>query len=142
MSERSSILLIDDNEHNRLLYQEMLKKHNFHVATACDGSDAVHFFTMVHPDIDLVILDVEMPGLNGSECLRAMRALNPEICCLAITAHIDHPSLADMIKQGISGILRKPFSSEELAGWVRRLLTPKQVESEYSLQTIEEDPFE
>ena len=127
MQVAPTILLVDDNEHNCRMYKEMLSNDGYLVSTASDGVDAIHFYNMVHPDIDLVILDVDMPRVNGADCLRSMRELNHDLCCLAITAHIDHPCLTDMISQGISGILRKPFGSLELCKWAQRL-APKPVQ--------------
>lgn len=122
MIDKPCILLVDDNEANRLMYQEILRGHSYHVVTACDGAAAKDFYTMVHPDISLVLLDVDMPILDGSSCLRSMRSINPDLSCVAITAHIDHPKLDDMISQGISGILRKPFGRSELLKWVEKIL--------------------
>ena len=141
MTNKACIFLVDDDESNRLMYQEILRQDGYHVVTACDGGAAVHFYNMVHPDIDLVVLDVDMPILDGGSCLRAMRAVNPDLACLAITGHIDHPNLNDMIAQGISGILRKPFSGEELKSWVSKVLPTKLVKQTMGDRRQTDYPF-
>lgn len=123
-----TILLLDDDAANCLLLQRLLEHHRFHAVSACKGEDALMLYRLVHPDVDLLVLDVDMPDMNGAECLEAMRQINPEVCCLAITGHIDHPGLDRMISLGISGILRKPFSSDEFIKWVERLMRPQLVE--------------
>jgi CheY-like chemotaxis protein len=133
--QQHTILLVDDEASNCLLLQRVLERERFHAVTACDGEDALLLYSLVHHDIDLVILDVDMPGKNGAECLETMRRINPDVCCLAITAHIDHPCLSRMLSLGISGILRKPFGNDELIKWTERLMRPHDVERQIRQQT-------
>ena len=130
MITKPCILLVDDDIANCLLYKEILEEAGYTVIALHDGAQAKDFCAMAHPDIDLVILDVEMPYLDGAQCLSEIRALNPELACLAVTAHIDHPQLDTMISHGISGILRKPFENTELIKWARKVLPTAQIKEE------------
>ena len=127
---KKSILLVEDNTVSRDIYTRMLSLlPHYHISTASDGADAVRLFKLAHANIDLVILDVDIPVLSGADTLRAMRVIEPHICCLAITAHIAPQHLDDMISQGISGLMRKPFRIDDLLAWTQKLLQTRPSEA-------------
>lgn len=107
-------LIVDDDEVNCRLLQQMLKPAGIEAVTVSNAEDAAILYSIVHCDIDIVILDVVMPGMNGATCLQAMLRTNPELRCLAMTGHIAHASLDQMIELGLCGILRKPFETGQL----------------------------
>jgi DNA-binding NtrC family response regulator len=118
-------LIVDDEPVNGRLYQAILKMENMHALTLSDSRDAVTLYTMIHPDIDIVLMDVSMPHLDGAQCLSAMRRMNPSIRCIAITGHLDHPSLNEMIEMGLYGIIRKPVASGEFIKTVKQSMDAK-----------------
>jgi len=69
-----TILLVDDDESIQLLYQEEFKEAGYKVVSVYNGSEALDKFKEVAPD--LVILDIQMPGLNGIEVLRQIKMMN------------------------------------------------------------------
>ena len=70
-----TILLVDDDESIQLLYREELKEAGYEVISVYDGSEALDRFNEVSPD--LIILDIQMPGLNGIDVLRQIKMVDP-----------------------------------------------------------------
>ena len=116
-----TVLIVDDDEINRRAYTEMLELQKIRVIGAADGIEAVEMYQAQCHEIHLVILDIMMPRMNGCDALRAIRKINPRCCCLMVTGYIDAEPLDNIIAQGVSGILRKPFGMSELLAWVNKI---------------------
>ena len=121
-SEQKTVLIVDDDEINRRAYAEMLELNDINVMQAVDGQDALEIYEKHAHQIHMVVMDIIMPRLNGRDALRAIRKINPDCCCLMVTGYIDAEPLQDIVNQGVSGILRKPFGMSELLGWVNKIL--------------------
>lgn len=78
------ILLVDDEENIRFIYEEEFKEEGYTVTTAGNGIDALELFSREKPD--LVVLDIQMPGLNGIEVLRRMKTLEPSVPIILCSA--------------------------------------------------------
>ncbi len=83
--EKKRILLVDDEEGIQLLYREELKEEGFTVISAYNGDEALEKFRQEAPD--LVILDINMPGMNGIEVLRQMKEINPDLPVILNSAY-------------------------------------------------------
>ena len=70
MNKKPIIFLIDDHEHTRFIYQEMLQEKEYTVIAATNSADAALFYAMAYPDIDLVLLDSNIFHYNGAACLQ------------------------------------------------------------------------
>ncbi|MBQ7651705.1 MAG: response regulator, partial [Victivallales bacterium] len=86
------VLLVEDNELNREIAQELLEENGFKVETAADGTFAVEMMKSASPgDFDLILMDVQMPVMNGYDATKAIRALGSEYCAnspiVAMTAN-------------------------------------------------------
>lgn len=82
------ILLVDDEEAIHLLYQEELENEGYEVYSALRGDEAMEKLRTVEPD--LVILDINMPGMNGIEVLRQMKEINPNLPVILSTAYHEY----------------------------------------------------
>lgn len=82
------ILLVDDDESIQLLYNEELNEEGYEVISAIDGEEALEKFQQ--QPVDLVILDIQMPGMNGIEVLRRMKTINPEIPVILSSAYTEY----------------------------------------------------
>lgn len=82
------ILLIDDDESIQLLYREELVDHGYEVFSALNGEEGLKRFKEETPD--LVILDIQMPGLNGVEVLRQMKMQNADVPVILSSAFPEH----------------------------------------------------
>lgn len=78
-----AILVVDDSAPVRLFLAAVLPRFGFRVRTAAGGREALDLYRLHGPDTDLVLMDVQMPDLDGPETLAALRHLNPAVrCCL------------------------------------------------------------
>jgi len=82
------ILLVDDDESIQLLYQEELSEEGYQVFPVLNGDEALARFNAECPD--LVILDIQMPGLNGIEVLRQMKMINASIPVILSSAYHEY----------------------------------------------------
>ncbi|MBM9603148.1 response regulator [Desulfopila inferna] len=79
------ILLVDDEENIRFIYEEELKEEGYEIISAANGMEALELFKEEKPD--LVVLDIQMPGLNGIEVLRRMKTLDPSVPVILSSAY-------------------------------------------------------
>jgi two-component system, response regulator, stage 0 sporulation protein F len=82
------ILIVDDEEGILLLYKEELEEEGFGVVTAMNGEQALHIFNESPPN--LVILDINMPGINGIQVLRQMKEINPNLPVILSSAYPEY----------------------------------------------------
>ena len=113
------ILLVEDNELNREIAVELLKQYGFRIDTAENGAEAVEKVRHAAPgDYDLVLMDVQMPVMNGYEATKQIRALaDPAlagITILAMTANAFDEDRKQALECGMNGFLSKPIVLEEL----------------------------
>jgi len=104
------LLVIDDDTRLLASYRDLLTPYGFEVLTAPDGQDAIPLVEK-NPDIQLVILDLAMPRMDGREWLRWFRSLRNELPVIVITAYKLDPNDAELKP---SVILEKPFHVAEL----------------------------
>lgn len=104
------VLIVDDEQANRLILQAMLKKGNHEVIEACDGQEAIDLFDEHQPD--LVLMDVMMPVLDGYEATRVIkeRTVNDFIPVIFLTAITDEDALVKCIESGGDDFLTKPYN--------------------------------
>ena len=113
------ILLVEDNELNREIAEELLKQYGFLVDTAENGAEAVKKVKNSAPGTyDLVLMDIQMPVMNGYEATEQIRALEDpalaKIRILAMTANAFDEDRKKALKCGMDGFMSKPIVMEEL----------------------------
>lgn len=119
--EQSNILIVDDEEYNLDVLEQLLVVKNYRVLSASSGMDAL--MTLESEDIDLILLDVMMPGMNGYEVLREIRAM--EECYIPVVMVTALDSKEDKIRaleEGCDDFLNKPIDKYELYARVHTLL--------------------
>ena len=121
------ILLVDDNMLNREIAVELLSDAGFAITTAIDGKDALEQVASSEPGtFDLVLMDIQMPIMNGYEAARAIRALpNKEVASvpiLAVTADAFDEDRQRALEAGMNGHLPKPIEVDKLFGVLNTLL--------------------
>jgi signal transduction histidine kinase len=124
------ILVVDDNEQNRLLAEGSLADEGYEVVLAANGAAGIKAFE--HSYFDCVLLDVRMPGLNGFEVCRALRALprGAEVSILFLTALRDIDTFEAAHVAGGDDFLTKPLSPAELVVRVRTALLLRRTDAE------------
>jgi DNA-binding NtrC family response regulator len=117
------ILLIDDEEMVRLTVGAALRFSGHEVAVAQDGEEGINLFQS--EPFDLVVTDMRLPGLNGPEVIKALRALRPEIGVIGIGGGGSVPAFGPEVfakKIGADRVLAKPFAVQELNTAVAEVL--------------------
>lgn len=109
---RSRILVVDDDAGQRSLLEAFLAQHNFSVATANSGEEALALLDA--GDFDMMISDVRMPGMSGLETLRRARRRNAVLPVLLVTAYADIKQAVAAIRDGAVNYLPKPIDLNEL----------------------------
>lgn len=117
-----TILLVDDDDALRDLGEQMLRLYGYTVISAPDGEDAVEIYTRHRDRIDLVILDLIMPGMGGSLCLQELLAVNPDARVLITSGYSPEGESEKAIRSGAAAFLQKPYDLHELLGAVRTIL--------------------
>jgi len=105
------ILVVDDDAFVRGMLGTALKSFGFVVTLAPSGPDAVRAYKGQRESFDLVLLDVQMPGLDGPQTLAALRKADPEVRCCFMTGHSARYSEGDLLGMGASQVIRKPFGN-------------------------------
>ena len=121
------ILLVEDNELNSEIAAEILSQYGFQVDTAKNGAEAVEKVQHSKPgDYDLVLMDVQMPVMNGYEATKRIRGLSDpalaKITILAVTANAFEEDKRKALECGMDGFLSKPIVVEELIGTLQKNL--------------------
>ncbi len=116
-------LLTDDFDDNRALVALFLEQRGVVVTEACDGPSAIEAFENPANQFDFVLLDIQMPGMDGYEAAERMRTLDQAIPIIALTAHAMASDRERCMQAGCDGYVSKPVVLDELFGVIGRLLT-------------------
>jgi len=118
----STILIVDDEEHNRKLLELLLRAEGYRTLTAADASQALAAIAGSPPD--LILLDIMMPEMDGYELAALLKAdsVTLNIPIIMLTAQLDRAARLAGLKAGAEEFLTKPFESSELRLRVRNLL--------------------
>ena len=121
-SKAYSVLLVDDDTHNRRIFETVLRHAGFQVAVASAGDEALRSAREDRPD--LILMDLSIPVVDGWECARQLKA-DPEtrpIQIIALTAHAMRGDEERAIQAGCDGYLAKPISPKKVVEEVKRYL--------------------
>ena len=118
-----TIFLIDDEEIILSTGKEMLEGIGYNVITASEGKEAIKIFKDRWKDIDLVILDIIMPGMSGRRVFEELKKINPEVKVLLSSGYSIDEKTRDLLKkEGCKGFIQKPFSIERLSKKIKESL--------------------
>jgi hypothetical protein len=116
-----TILLAEDEWSNFILMETILKSGNFNIIHVTNGLDAIEEFRK-NPGIDLVLMDIKMPKMNGYEATKIMKAEKPELPVIAITAYALAGDRERSIAAGCDDYIPKPIKKNDLLGLVEKHL--------------------
>ena len=120
VSDTKTVLLIDDDESLRRVVEYNLREDGYRVLTAIDGTGGLQAFQA--ESVDLVLTDVRMPEMDGLDLLTRVKAMQPDLPVLVLTAHGTINSAVEAMKLGASDYLTKPFNRDQLKAAVRKAL--------------------
>jgi DNA-binding response OmpR family regulator len=120
-SRPRGVLVIDDDAGIRAFLRDGLRAAGFAVWPAADGREGVAVYRNHSSAIDLVLLDVRMPGWDGPETLTEIRALAPDLPCCFMSGDIGKYTEEELLGRGAVALFRKPFHYRELVVQLRQL---------------------
>jgi len=128
MSAQPSILVVDDEQGILDTLRILLKNEGFDVTTAQGGRAGLEQLKAAAPD--LVLTDIKMPGVSGTEILAAARQQDPETPVILMTAQASLQTAIQAVKQGAFDYIQKPFSNDDLVASCRRAVEQRLLKAE------------
>ncbi len=124
----ASILIVDDEGPIRRILSVLLRERRHRITEAASGEEALALLAEAKPD--LVLLDLRLPGIDGLETLKRLRALEPRLDVVMMTAHGTISSAVEAMRRGAFDYLTKPFDNDELLILVDRALEMRRLSAE------------
>lgn len=121
-SRKPGVLIADDEARLRALLPVTLRQCGFAAWVAADGPELLALYREKQPHIDLVVLDIGMPELEGRAMLRALREINPEVRCCFMAETADYAYERDLLDLGAARIFQKPLKPVVFAYMLWQLL--------------------
>lgn len=125
------IMIVDDNENTRKLTQAVLRQHGYDTVCACDGEEGLEVMDRLH--VDLIVLDVMMPKMDGFEFTRTLRECGWETPILMVTAKESHLDKREGFLAGTDDYMVKPVDDEEMLLRIAALLRRSKIASEHRI---------
>ncbi len=125
MNPEATVMIVDDESGVRDIVSEALAAEGYDVVTAASAAEALGQMADCAPD--LMLVDLNMPGMNGHELIVHTRRTNPKLPAVMLTGHASVDNIAEAFKSGASDFMEKPFRVNRLTDMVRRNL--KQTEA-------------
>jgi PAS domain S-box-containing protein len=120
---RETILLVDDETVITEVTGRLLEELGYTVLTATSGDEAVAVYTRKHADIDLVIVDMIMPGMSGSDTFDALKAVNPSVRVILSSGYSLNGKAQAIMEKGARTFLQKPYRLDDLSQKIREALS-------------------
>ncbi len=120
VGEKATILVIDDEDVIRMLFRDTLRESGHRVITAETAAEGLEL--VKQRDFDLVFLDLKMPGMDGAELFRHIKAIRPRLPVTIITGYPDSEMMARVLAEGPFGVMNKPFGESDIIGAVNTFL--------------------
>lgn len=117
-----TILFVDDEERIIEAGLDMMKLLGYQMIIAKNGDDALRIYRDQKKNIDMVILDMVMPGMDGGEVFDRLKIINPEIKVLLSSGYSLDGKAAKILDRGCKGFIQKPFTMEQISSKVREIL--------------------
>ena len=120
--DRKTILIVDDEEIIREFVAESMAFYGYQTISAANGEEALQLYQESGSCIDLVLLDISMPGMGGFHCLEKLLEIDSEVKVIMASGYFPAGLKNDPVKKGARGFLNKPFKVEALLAEIRSLL--------------------
>lgn len=123
-----TILVVDDDRSNRVTLERLLRREGFSVLQAESGREAME--VLRERAVDLVLTDLKMPGMSGLDLLKAVRAIDPDIEVVVMTAYGTVEAAVEAMKEGAYDFVSKPLKRIELVTTVRKAVEKRALQVE------------
>ncbi|MGI6478051.1 MAG: PAS domain S-box protein [Salinivirgaceae bacterium] len=118
-----NILVVEDEEMNYILIRETLKNEPYKLFWAQDGIDAIEFAKK--EKIDLILMDIRLPRMNGYEAAKIIKATHPHISIIAQTAYSNYNDVVTALESGCDDFIVKPLKPKKLKSMIKKYLRDK-----------------
>ena len=115
----TSVLLVDDDPRMQVLGRKVLERHGYRVVVAADGMEAAA--AVDREPFDVVLMDLEMPRIDGHEAMRRIKAKQPALPVVAVTAYAMAGDSERCRAEGFDDYISKPYEIQQLRSLVARL---------------------
>lgn len=120
-----TVLLVDDEEVILEIGEALLETMGYRVLIARDGKEAIEVYRKNKDDIDIVLLDMVMPNMGGSEAYDRMKEINSKVKVLLSSGYSINGQATEILERGCDGFIQKPFSVKKLSRKIREILRKK-----------------
>ena len=117
-----TILLVDDERHLRGMAKRLLEGLGYHILLAESGEEAVQIYKHQGQAISLIILDVMMEGMSGSETYDQLVVIDPEVKVLVSSGYNRNGAPKELLEKGVKGFVQKPYGIDEINESIRQAL--------------------
>ncbi|MBW6457599.1 MAG: response regulator [FCB group bacterium] len=119
--ENKLILIAEDDKISLQYILEILREEKARILIANTGKEAVEQCRL-HPEIDLVLMDVKMPEMGGKEATRVIKALRPDLPVIAQTAYAFNEDRVSILNAGFDDYIAKPLRKEDLIALIKKYI--------------------
>jgi two-component system cell cycle sensor histidine kinase/response regulator CckA len=121
-----TVLFVDDEEEIVKVSKALLEIMGYRVFTASNGQEALHVYQQRKDDIDIVLLDMIMPGMNGNHVYEKLKAINEDVRVLLLSGYSKDRETTAILASRCDGFIQKPFKIQDLSRSIRQALTHRQ----------------
>jgi CheY-like chemotaxis protein len=117
-----TVFIVDDDETVRVVASAMLAHGGYQAISAADGSAAVELYAQRGDEVDLVLLDLSMPLMDGQECFERLRELDPQVRVVLSSGYNEQDAINRFTGDGLAGFIQKPYRAKGLLAAVGKAL--------------------
>ena len=128
------ILIVEDEAVIQLMATRMLEHLGYDVVTTSDGQEGAEYYEQHGSEIDLVIIDMIMPRMNGRDCFIRMKAMNPGVKAILSTGYGLDSAVRELLGDGMIGYVQKPYVVGQLSEAVAKALNATPVRAGRALE--------
>jgi len=118
-----TVLLVDDEQLIIDVGTEILKSLGYEVLTARSGKEALDIYSNNRDRIDIVLLDLVMPGMSGGDTFAGLKEMNPDVRVLLSSGYSINGQASFLLKKGCNGFIQKPYNMKDLSQKIHEILT-------------------
>lgn len=117
-----TILIVDDEQINVVVIKEMLEMLGYNIYAAGSGQEALAIYSERGGEIDLVVMDMIMPGIGGGKTFDYLKGINPNVKVILASGYSANGEARSIMERGCRDFIQKPFQLHELTGRIRKIL--------------------
>jgi CheY-like chemotaxis protein len=117
-----TILVVDDEQMNIIVIKEMLEMLGYHIYAAGSGQEALAIYSERGSEIDLVVMDMIMPGIGGGKTFDYLKEMNPNVKVILASGYSANGEARSIMDRGCRAFIQKPFQLHELTSRIRKIL--------------------